>query len=134
MIRYAEKEKSRFGYTNITFELGDASDLSRFANGMFDISMATLLFHETSQEKQLSILLEMKRVSKMVIVADYIIQSVFPKQLIDLMENTIGISHSSHYKLYKENGGMPYLLEKAGLSIKTYETAMIGMLGIWSCK
>ena len=134
MMRYAENEKFRYGCHNLSFELGDASDLSRFTNGSFDISMATLLFHEAPQEKRLSILLEMKRVSNMVIIADYTNQASFPRLLIDLMENTIGISNSHHYKSYQENGGMPPLLKEAGLIIKTYETALQGMLGIWSCK
>lgn len=134
MIRYAENEKSRYGYSNISFELGDAGDLSRFTDGSFDISMATLLFHETPREKRLAILLEMKRVSRMVIIADYTNRVSFPGHLIDLMENTIGLSNSRHYKTYKANGGMPPLLKEAGLALKTYDTAMRGMLGIWSCK
>ena len=93
MIRYAENEKSRYGYSNISFELGDKSDLSRFTNGSFDISMATLLFHETPKEKRLPTLLEMKHVSNMVIIADYTNRASFPGHLINLMENTIGISN-----------------------------------------
>ena len=134
MIRYSENEKSRYGYSNISFELGDASDLSRFTNGSFDVSMATLLFHETPKEKRLPTLLEMKRVSNMVIIADYTNRASFPGHLINLMENTIGISNSHHYKSYKVTGGIPPLLKEAGLALKTYDTAMREMLGIWSCK
>jgi len=134
MKLYAENMKFRNGFTNLSFEVGDASDLSRFANGSFDISMATLLFHEIATEKRLPILLEMKRVSNMVIIADYTVQRNFSNLLISLLENTIGIMHSHHYKSYRSNGGMPTLLKESGLAFNTYETTMRGTLGIWSCK
>jgi hypothetical protein len=76
----------------------------------------------------------MKRVSNMVIIADYTNRASFPRHLINLMENTIGISNSHHYKSYKVTGGIPPLLKEAGLALKTYDTAMREMLGIWSCK
>ncbi|PKN36575.1 MAG: hypothetical protein CVU62_14730 [Deltaproteobacteria bacterium HGW-Deltaproteobacteria-2] len=134
MKLYAENMKFRYGFTNLSFEVGDASDLSRFASGSFDISMATLLFHEIPTEKRLPILLEMKRVSNMVIIADYTVQKNFPNLLISLLENTIGIMHSHHYNSYRSNGGMPTLLKESGLAFNTYETTMRGTLGIWSCK
>lgn len=134
MMRYAENKKLRNGYAHLSFELGDAGDLSRFTNGSFDIAMATLVLHEVPAEKRLPILSEMKRVANTVIIADYTNQASFPRQLIDLMENTVGICNSRHYKSYQTNGSMPPLLKKAGLIIKTYETALHGMLGIWSCK
>jgi len=134
MKLYAENMKFRYGFTNLSFEVGDASDLSRFANGSFDISMATLLFHEIPTEKRLPILIEMKRVSNMVIIADYTVQRNFPNLLISLLENTIGIMHSHHYKSYRSNGGIPTLLKESGLAFNTYETTMRGALGIWSCK
>lgn len=134
MQRYAEKETLRRGYTNLSFALGDASDLSRFNNSRFDFSMATLLFHEVPREKRLPILLEMKRVSNAVIVTDYTADTNFSKRFVDFMEHTIGISHARHYKSYIENGGMNPLLAEAGLTPETFETAMAGTIGIWSCR
>lgn len=117
MIDYANKEKLIRGHVNVNFSHADAMKLSEFQDNEFDQSILSLTLHEMPPSIRVSVLKEAKRISKQIIILDYKIPAPMNrKSLIALyFEFVAGYDHLKHYLHYRDNGGLDYILSKAGL-------------------
>ncbi len=135
MIAYARKQQAKRGKANLTFDLADAADLSRFRDNEFDLATMTLVLHEMETEQRLPALKEMIRVSRRQIIADYALAPGFVGlAAMNLLELTVGIFHYHFFRSYLAGGGGPGLFQKTGLRIVSQQTALMGMITIWSCE
>jgi len=71
MISFASSRAKNRGLGNLIFEVHDASDLSGYRDGEFDIAVTSMAVHQFSEELAVKILREIKRISRKVIIADY---------------------------------------------------------------
>jgi SAM-dependent methyltransferase len=135
MIAFARKKQKKKGFDNLSFGLANAGDLSRYGDNEFDVSTLTLVLHEMATDLRLPAINEMARVSKRQIIADYTLSPGFLSLIpMYLMEISVGILHYHLFRSYMKNGAAPELFRQAGLRVVSQETAMLGMVRIWTCE
>jgi len=120
MLRFANQQKAQLGLKQVDFVLGNASDLSQFRDREFDAAITSMVLHEMPAEIRGAVILEMVRIAKEVILADYAIPQ--PKKLSGYttfpVEFVAGPSHFKGFLSFYKNGGLPGLLESLGLTIE----------------
>ncbi|MRR20842.1 class I SAM-dependent methyltransferase [bacterium] len=120
MINTARNAAERRGITNITLELQDASDLSRYADKEFDVAVASMAMHQFDAGLAVQILSEMNRIAKRIVIADYNcpMRRNLPAALAWSIEYMAAGDHYRNFRNYMQNGGMPWLAGRAGIDIK----------------
>jgi ubiquinone/menaquinone biosynthesis C-methylase UbiE len=120
MIREAEKKVIKKVVNNARFLVMDATDLSSFMNKEFDVAVISMALHQFSPAVGLKLLIEMKRVSRNIIVVDYAypINAKVCRWFIWLIEWLAGGDHFRNFKQYHKNSGMDPLLTQSGLLVK----------------
>jgi len=105
MIEFARK---RNRYTNVQFEIGDATSLAHYAPDSFDIATILLLMHEISRETQVAVLNEALRLARRIVVVDS--QVPLPKNLhglaLRIVEASGGPGHYRPFADYLATGGV----------------------------
>lgn len=129
MIITARMMAARRGMTNVKLSLHDASDLSCYADKEFDIAVASMAMHQFEAGLAVKILSEMGRIAKMVIIADYNcpMRRNLPAALAWSIEYLAAGDHYRNFRIYMQNGGMPWLAGKAGLNMEVVETRGSGV-------
>jgi ubiquinone/menaquinone biosynthesis C-methylase UbiE len=129
MIITARRMAERRGFTNVTLTLHDASDLSCYADNEFDVAVASMAIHQFEAELAAKILSEMGRIAKRVIIADYNcpMRRNLPAVLAWSIEYMAAGDHYRNFRIYMQNGGMPWLAGKAGLIMEVVETRGSGV-------
>ncbi len=119
MIKKAIQIKTKFKVENSDFKIGDATNLSDFDDRQFDIATMSLALHQFSPELHSSILNEMKRISKKIIIVDYAVP--LPKNIVGYgskwAEFMAGIEHNRNFKKYYKAGGLNIILPQNNLTI-----------------
>jgi ubiquinone/menaquinone biosynthesis C-methylase UbiE len=88
-----------------------------FPDQSFDMALIQLALHEKSSDDQLKIIDETHRILKnngYLVVMDYHIDhktSKSAKYMINIIEFLAGKEHYSHFKNYKQNGGLSKLID-----------------------
>ena len=120
MINTARNAAERRGITNITLELQDASDLSRYADKEFDVAVASMAMHQFDAGLAVQILSEMNRIAKRIVIADYNcpMRRNLPAALAWSIEYMAAGDHYRNFRNYMQNGGMPWLAGRAGIKMK----------------
>ncbi len=135
MIITAQRTARRRGATNVSFELHDASDLSRYSTGEFDLAVTSMAIHQFEAQLAIRILAEMKRISHRVIIADY--NHNMPAGLSERiawgLERMAGGDHYRNFRIYMQNGGTPWFVKKAGMKIVS-ETVRGGVFAVLKCE
>lgn len=123
MIITARRAAERRGITNVSLELHDASDLSCYADKQFDLAVASMAMHQFEAGLAVRILAEMGRIAKKVIIADYNcpMRRNLPAALAWSIEYLAADDHYRNFRIYMQNGGMPWLARQAGIEMKTSE-------------
>lgn len=123
MIITARRAAERRGITNVTLELHDASDLSLYVDKQFDLAVASMAMHQFEAELAVKILSEMSRIAKKVVIADYNcpMRKNLPAALAWSIEYLAADDHYRNFRIYMQNGGMPWLAGKAGIEMKASE-------------
>jgi len=133
MINAAKKQSQIDRVKNCEFQLADASDLSSLADQSFDFAISSLVIHEMPLEIRISVLKEMSRVGKQVIIADWTYPH--PPLLTGLgtliTEFLAGWEHFSNYRSYLRNGGIPALLESFGVNVVETQDTSRGTIQLW---
>lgn len=119
MIKKAFQIKNKNNVENSDFKIGDATNLSDFDNGQFDIATMSLALHQFSSELHSSILNEMKRISKKIIIVDYAVP--LPRNIVGYgskwAEFMAGFEHNRNFKKYYKAGGLNIILPQNNLTI-----------------
>lgn len=98
----AESQKK---YPNINFSLGNAENLSQFADQSIDIVTASYVLHGVKSDKRAKMLTEMSRIArKYVIINDFIGKTPAFVRLLEFLEK----SDYKHFKLYFEKEMQTY--------------------------
>lgn len=98
----AESQKK---YPNINFSLGNAENLSQFADQSIDIVTASYVLHGVQSEKRAKMLTEMSRIArKYVIINDFIGKTPAFVRFLEFMEK----SDYKHFKLHFEQEMQTY--------------------------
>jgi SAM-dependent methyltransferase len=121
MIDFAKKTAKNRDLLNADFRVCDATDLSVFQDGAFDIAMLSLALHQFSPDLHSSILNEMKRVAHQLIIVDYAVP--LPKNYVGygsrVAEFLAGREHNRNFKMYCKLGGLNTILTAKNLQITT---------------
>ncbi|NPA45427.1 MAG: class I SAM-dependent methyltransferase [Chlorobi bacterium] len=84
-------------HPEITFEISNGEDLSKFEDNSFDVVTASFVLHGVKKDKRAKLLDEMKRISKKyVVLNDFIGKTPLFVRLLEFMEQ-------SDYKNFKKN-------------------------------
>lgn len=135
MIITARRTAQRRGTTNVSFGLHDASDLSRYRDGEFDMAVTSMAIHQFEAQLAITILAEMKRISGRVIIADYNqnMPAGFSKTIAWGMERMAGGDHYRNFRIYMQNGGAPWFVKQAGMRIVS-EKVRGGVFAVLMCE
>jgi ubiquinone/menaquinone biosynthesis C-methylase UbiE len=132
MIDTARRTARKRQYSNVTFELLDAGDLSGYPDGSFDVAVSTMAMHQFDPETGLKVLREMNRIAKRIVLADYNypMKPGFPAWLAWKIERIAGGDHYRNFRKYMARGGLNRLAMETGLSIASLELRTKGVLMI----
>lgn len=121
MIITARRAAARQGIKNVSLEIKDASDLSCYGGNQFDVAVASMAMHQFEAGLAVQILAEMGRIAKRVIIADYNcpMRRNLPAALARSIEFMAAEDHYRNFRIYMNNGGMPWLAGEAGLTIQS---------------
>lgn len=125
-----------------TLVLGNATNLE-FGNGQFDLVLFSTVLHEMSQKVREAVLTEAKRVLKengRILLIDFHpgpikkFRGIFSKIVITISEILAGRDHYRNYRHFMKIGGLPALIQSAGLNIESQKIVSGGTFGIFLLK
>ncbi len=136
MVEFARREKEEKGLNNVDCFLGDATRLAQFGDKEFDAAFTSMVLHEMPASLRPEVLLEMKRVARRVIVADYAIPQ--PKNRSGYftfpVEFVAGPSHFRGFLSFYKAGGLPGLLNRLNLTIEKSRLNRAGTIQVVQIK
>ncbi len=116
MMKLAERNKRKYGLSNVSFQIADAVDLP-FQDNFFDYASISFALHEKERTARDKIISEMKRVVKKgsaLIFIDFKVP--LPRNLYAYLakaiEFIVGGEHHRYFKDYIEQGGLEVILKK----------------------
>jgi ubiquinone/menaquinone biosynthesis C-methylase UbiE len=120
-----------------TLELGDATNLP-FADGSFDLVLASLFLHELDRGTRTTVIDEMARVVAAeghIMVIDYRMGTLRWKGRLSrvfsrVSERVAGANHYRNWRTYLADGGLPPIVPPS-LTIETEKVIAGGNLAIW---
>ena len=118
--------------TNVSFLHADAEELKEHLSEKFDYSTISYVIHEMPIDIRVKILHTLREISNEIIIGDYLVPLPVNKRGISnrFAEFFAGRDHFKNYKTFVKQGGLPGLIEEAGMTVlrqKTgaYETSLI---------
>lgn len=120
MIRYGKEKALKNNLKNTEFFVFDATDLSIFPDNSFDLASLSLALHQLPPMFYSSVINEMRRVSKKLLVFDYAVP--LPGNLAGVVsriaEFLAGKEHLDNFKSYNKSGGLKKILESHQIKIE----------------
>lgn len=120
MIKKANQTKNKHGIKNANFKICNAAHLASFAKKEFDVATMSLALHQFSPILYPSILNEMKRISKRIIILDYSVP--LPKNMAGYAsrwaEFMAGQEHHRNFRKFYKNGGLEAILKENQITIE----------------
>lgn len=118
-IHQAHQRLKKSGKNNVRFVHGTATDLSQFDTDSFDYAIMIFMLHEIGFQERLAILKEVSRVSRKIVILDYNypMGRNFAGRMIRLIEYLAGKDHFTNFSDFNLRGGLPGLIESAGMKI-----------------
>jgi ubiquinone/menaquinone biosynthesis C-methylase UbiE len=118
MIDYAVGRKKRGDFPNVDFVHADATKLSGAVDREFDYAVACFVIHGLGEGIRTDFLREMGKISRKLIVADYVAPQ--PANMAGMLNRVSEILEAKYtnYKSFVRQGGLLPLLEKCGLKIE----------------
>lgn len=119
MIKYASEKSKKQVVKNVEFVVADAIKLLPFADNEFDVAIMSLALHQFPPEVYESILNEMKRIAKRIVIVDYAVP--VPNNIMGkaskIIEFLAGREHNRCFKKYCKAGGLETILAQNGIVI-----------------
>ena len=136
LIRYAHSRAKNKGLSNLTFKVQDATDLSVYNEGEFDIAVTSMAVHQFKEDLAINILREIKRISRKVIIADYNcpMPTGFSRSFAYCIERIASGDHHRNFMNYMSRGGISWFAGSAGLTIQSSEIRGNGVFTVAVCK
>lgn len=136
MVHCAQRQAYLRDAGNCRFELRDAAHLDHIEDQYFDIAMSSMVIHEMPEPSRLPVLREMRRLGKTIIIADWIHPqpSRWKNMGTHFIEWAAGREHYAGFRSFMAAGGMPPLLEKAGLKVLEDQVTSKGTIQLWVCE
>jgi len=133
MISFADEERERREQTNVRFEVADASALD-VDDGSFDVSTIVMALHEMPAEVRLAVVRELARVADTLVVVDFAPSMPWNPSGVRFraMELMAGRRHFGGFRDFRRRGGLPPLIEEAGLTVLRHGRADGGNLDIYT--
>jgi SAM-dependent methyltransferase len=134
-LKTAERTMRRRGVKEFNFVRMDATDLSPFAADEFDVAVISMAIHQFTRSDGLTVLREMKRVARRIIIVDY----GFPLKpglltwLTWVIEFIAGGDHFRNFRRYMNGGGIDTVLEEVSLTLAGRKVKGRGTLMISLC-
>lgn len=136
MHAYAERVRSRRGIGNVRFRLGDAGHLPDLPDGSFDVATSVMVVHELPEALRERFLRELARVAREVLLTDF--AAPMPLSAAGLrnrlFELLAGPAHFAAFRSFQRRGGLPALLERAGLERVSQRALDRGALVMVRCR
>jgi ubiquinone/menaquinone biosynthesis C-methylase UbiE len=135
MISFASSRAKNRGLGNLIFEVHDASDLSGYRDGEFDIAVTSMAVHQFSEELAVKILREIKRISRKVIIADYScpMSAGFSRSVAYGIERITKGEHHRNFINYMSRGGISWFTGAGGLTIRSFKLKVNGVFTVAIC-
>ncbi|MCF7823397.1 MAG: class I SAM-dependent methyltransferase [Candidatus Marinimicrobia bacterium] len=136
MVKTGRREAAARGVDNCEFQLSDATNLDHLEDQSFDFALSSMVIHEMPEEKRLPTLREMKRLGKQIILVDWINPQPSSRKALGthFVEFLAGREHYSGFRSFMKAGGMPTLIEEAGLEVLETQITGKGTIQLWLCK
>lgn len=119
MIAFAEERKQKEKIMNVHFVHGGIDYLSKQSDKQFDYGVFSMSLHEMHYKDRFSMLTKAKRISKKIIIADFLVPQ--PSRLsglrVLLIEFVAGINHFKGYLDFRRNNGIDNLVYDSNLNI-----------------
>jgi len=138
MIRVAKRNKRKHGLSNVSFQVGDATQLP-FQDHCFDYASISLALHEKETASRDRIISEMKRVVRkegILVFVDF--QVPLPMNpytyLAKAIEFIAGWEHHRYFKDYIEQGGLEEMLRENQLPEEKRDYLKSGLMVIIKAK
>jgi SAM-dependent methyltransferase len=135
IIHTANRSAGKRKIKNVIFEARDASDLSCYKDGEFDVAVTSMAIHQFDADLAINILSEMRRISKKIIITDY--NCPMPKgtsrSLAYGIERLAGGDHYRNFRLYMKSGGITSFTKQCGLTIKSEAKRGNGVFTVVVC-
>lgn len=135
LIDAAKKEKQKQRLTNVNFEVADATRLSVFKDGEFDIVTLSMALHQFNPELHAPILDEIKRVGKKLIIVDYAVP--LPRNVAGISARIIeflaGKEHYQNFRRYYGLGGLKPILRDKATEVESSQIFSSGIFTLATC-
>lgn len=135
MIDAAKKEKQKQRLTNADFKVADATRLSAFKDGEFDVVTLSMALHQFNPELHAPILDEIKRVGKKLIIVDYAVP--LPRNVAGISARIIeflaGKEHYQNFRRYYRLGGLKSILSDKATEIESLQIFSSGVFTLVTC-
>lgn len=126
MVDCASKSASKLNLNNIKYHTADGSSLTFIKDKEFDYTTITLALHELNDDLRKQILIEMKRISKHLVIVEYSVP--LPKNIAGWgckhIEMLAGKDHYAGFKDYTQRGGILSIIEELDFKIERQYTAI----------
>lgn len=136
-IAAARRTARRRGIDNVSFVKADAADLSAYSDKTFDLAVTTMAIHQFNSTLTVEVLLEMKRVARNIIIADYnhAMRRHWGSHLVIIIERIAGREHYRNFRYFMQQGGISYFAQQSGLHNKTMHTAggSVFSIALYNC-
>ncbi len=85
----------------------------------FDYALITFVIHEIAENERIELLYQLSAIADTIIIGDYLVPRPdnFKGFFSRAIEFAAGKDHYRNFRNYVANGGIPYLVDKSGLSI-----------------
>jgi len=135
LIKFADARAKNKGLSNLIFKVQDATELSVYPDGEFDIAVTSMAIHQFKEDLAIKVLREIKRIAQKIIIADYNcpMPSGFSKSLAYRIESIAKGDHHRNFMNYMSRGGISWFAGSAGLTIQSFETRGNGVFTVAVC-
>ena len=116
MIHRARELQRRGDYPQVDFQVGDATDLQRFAAGEFDVATVAMGLHEMPTAVREQVIPELLCVAAAVLIVDFAVPMPVNRAGVRnrVIEFVAGPRHFAGFRDYTRRGGLLPLIEGAG--------------------
>jgi len=116
-IKMANKNLDSKKLSNVSFIHTGIEELAASGNAKYDYAVMTFVIHEIAQEQRVNVLASMKKIADTIIIGDYLVprNNNFGTKFSIAVEYFAGRDHYANYKSFVKQGGVDFLVEKAGL-------------------
>jgi SAM-dependent methyltransferase len=120
MWSYGSRRAEALGLSRVRLIRGDATKLEAFPDSAFEYAAATMVLHEMAKERRPSLLNEMKRVARTLIIVDYRVPCTarLAATFVRFVERLGGADQYCHFRSFVDLGGLLPLLEGQGLTVE----------------